>query len=458
MAYIESSTCELKQEMTPDIKKEMVALLNTRGGVIYVGIDDEGKIYAPFAAVDKDEAMQTIASWIDDAIYPSATHLIDVEQEEGVIAIRIKEGVKKPYYLRNKGPRPSGVYKRIGTSTRMVSEDAIIRMIMDSSKFSYEKAISDEQDLTFSYFDSILSEKGIPTDRNQKVSLGLFDPYGNYTNLAWLLSDQSPTAVKVAEYDRNLDFKIKKTFTGPLLKVLSDVQEQVSRMNDVSATIDCETWVRTEKQSYPDPSLREIVLNAFCHGDYFIRSNIKVEFFPQEARITSPGPLYNASLEEILTGTTTYRNERLVHLLDKLGYIENFGQGIRRTIEAYAPYSAEPSFRNGENFFIVTLPNLNYDGPKGGEEAYEAVEENIQSEVSELGMATLKVIKKHPGSKASSIREYLLQEGYEVSMDSVRNTIRRDIYDYIEHLGSRKTGGYFIKGKEIRERVRYGKK
>lgn len=458
MVYQESSTCELKQEMTSDIKKEMVAFLNARGGVIYVGIDDEGKPYGPFLNADKDEAMQTIASWIDDAIYPSVTHLIDVNLEEEAIAIRIKEGVKKPYYLKSKGPRPSGVYKRIGTSTRMLSEDAIIRMIMESSKFSYEKATSDEQDLTFSYFDSVLDKKGIPTDRSQKISFGLFDPYGNFTNLAWLLSDQSPVAVKVAEYDRNLSFKVKKTFTGPLLKVLSDVHEQVSRMNDVSAQIDSETWLRTEKQSYPDPSLREIVLNAFCHCDYFIRSNIKVEFFPQEARITSPGPLYNASMEEIMAGTTTYRNERLVHLLDKLGYIENFGQGIRRTMESYAPYSEQPSFKNGENFFIVTLPNINYEGPKDGEEAYKTVEENIQSKVSELGMATLKVIKNHPGSKASAIREYLSKEGIEVSMDSLRNTIRRDIYDYVEHIGSKKTGGYYLKGKIIKERVRYQKK
>ena len=33
----------------------------------------------------------------------------------------------------------------------------------------------------------------------------------------------------------------------------------------------------------------------------------------------------------------------------------------------------------------------------------------------------------------------------EITIDSVRNTIKRNIKDYIEFKGSRKVGGYFIK-------------
>lgn len=117
---------------------------------------------------------------------------------------------------------------------------------------------------------------------------------------------------------------------------------------------------RIETPSYPGNSLREIVLNAFCHTNYFIRSNIKVEFYRDKAKITSPGGLYKTTLEDMLKGVQTYRNERLVHLLDKLGLIENYGTGIPRTLNAYKGTGKEPEFYDSENFFIVYLPNLNY--------------------------------------------------------------------------------------------------
>ena len=58
-------------------------------------------------------------------------------------------------------------------------------------------------------------------------------------------------------------------------------------------------------------------------------------------------------------GIQTYRNPRLVNVFDKLGLIENFGTGIPRTLEAYAPFGEKPEFKPSDHFFIVHLPNLN---------------------------------------------------------------------------------------------------
>lgn len=73
----------------------------------------------------------------------------------------------------------------------------------------------------------------------------------------------------------------------------------------------------------------------FCHADYFIRFNIKIEFFPNEVKVTNPGGIFNATMEDIMNGVQTYRNPKLVHVLDKLNFIENYGTGIPRTMLAY---------------------------------------------------------------------------------------------------------------------------
>ncbi|MCR5348987.1 MAG: hypothetical protein K6E59_05230 [Bacilli bacterium] len=102
-----------------------------------------------------------------------------------------------------------------------------------------------------------------------------------------------------------------------------------------------------------------MVLNAFCHANHYVRSNIKIEFFPSECRVTSPGGIYHATLEDLLDGIQTYRNPRLVNVFDKLGLIENYGTGIPRTLEAYVPFDEKPLFKPSDNSFIVRLPNLN---------------------------------------------------------------------------------------------------
>ena len=199
---------------------------------------------------------------------------------------------------------------------------------MNSNKYSYEEDISDEQDLTFRSLERELEENDISFDSKMIKRLGLIAKNGEYNNLAYLLSDQSEIVVKVAEYDSQMNFKVKKSFKGSLVTILKNVEEQAKRLNDLKVIIDGSTFKRIETESYPGAALREMILNAICHADYFIRSNIKIEFFPDKARITSPGGVFDASIEDIMNGVQTYRNPRLVHVFDKLGLIENFGTGI----------------------------------------------------------------------------------------------------------------------------------
>lgn len=179
-------------------------------------------------------------------------------------------------------------------------------------------------------------------------------------------------------------------------------------------------------------NITSAVFLSFCHTNYFIRSNIKVEFYKDKAKITSPGGLYKTTLEDVLKGVQTYRNERLVHLLDKLGLIENYGTGIARTLNAYKGTGREPEFYDSENFFIVYLPNLNY-------------RDQINDQITELGLSILRTVSGNPGIKADRIHEILSSEDKAITLNMVRNSIKRELRNYIELRGSRKTGGYYLK-------------
>ena len=55
------------------------------------------------------------------------------------------------------------------------------------------------------------------------------------------------------------------------------------------------------------------------------------------------------------------------------------------------------------------------------------------------------MIFENPGIKVISIYNGLSKEHPTITVDQIRNSIKRKIYRYIEYRGSKKTGGYFFK-------------
>ena len=76
---------------------------------------------------DIDETYTRLTNGVRDAISPDVTRLVhSVLQENKVIRIEVQEGTSKPYYLKRRGLKPSGVYIRQGASSVPASEDRIL--------------------------------------------------------------------------------------------------------------------------------------------------------------------------------------------------------------------------------------------------------------------------------------------------------------------------------------------
>lgn len=90
-------------------------------------------------------------------------------------------------------------------------------------------------------------------------------------------------------------------------------------------------------------------------------SDVKIEVFDDRIFIQSPGGIPDGlAIADIKKGANSKRNPTLIGILDKIGYIENYGTGIRRIINSYQNFKREPLFEMSENQFSVTLYNRNY--------------------------------------------------------------------------------------------------
>lgn len=72
---------------------------------------------------------------------------------------------------------------------------------------------------------------------------------------------------------------------------------------------------------------------------------------------------------------TAVRNPQLVHILDKMNYIENYRTGIDRMLKAYQGTGTQPEFKVTEHMFKVTFHNLNYQSKE--KVKLEKVESNL---------------------------------------------------------------------------------
>ena len=97
-------------------------------------------------------------------------------------------------------------------------------------------------------------------------------------------------------------------------------------------------------------------------------------------------------------GVQTYRNPGLVHILDKLGYIENFGTGIPRIMDAYSESEKEPIFQPTDQFFSLYLPNMNdLVSDPVTDPVSDPVNRQISASLSDFDLLLMKTINDYPG-------------------------------------------------------------
>ncbi|MCQ2749689.1 MAG: putative DNA binding domain-containing protein [Clostridia bacterium] len=361
--YIEDEFTELKEILTKDIKKEIIAFANTHGGKIYIGIDDSGKIVG---VKNPNEDMESIASLIRDGIKGDLTlyttiNLVKLEGKD-VIEVDVMDSPNKPYYLSDKGMKSSGVYLRFGNTSGPASEEAIKKMLLENQSDAFETLISSNQDLSFKTLMDTFASHEIKLDDNKMKSLNVMTSDGKYTNLGLLLSDECPYSIKCAIYNgtNNIEFKDRKEFTGSLLKQVSDAFEYLMLFNKTKGEI--VGLERIDTRDYPEYALRETLLNAIIHRSYNYKGSILISLFDDRIEITSLGGIVSGlSIKDLYLGVSETRNQNLANVFYRLKYVESFGTGIGRILKSYEKFDMKPKFTDSDNAFKVTLYNCNYN-------------------------------------------------------------------------------------------------
>lgn len=354
----ETENIELKSEFTEEIYKEIIAFANTDGGTVYVGIDDNGNAVGPD---NPDKEYTRITNGIRDAIMPDVTMFVRFSiDNKKVVRITVSEGTNKPYYLRSKGLKPSGVYVRQGTSSAPASSEQIRKMIKESDGDVFEEMRSLNQQLTFESAKRAFARYNTEFNETKYSALWIKGTDGLFTNLGLILSDNCSHTIKIAVFadSSNTEFRDNKEFGGSVFSQLEDAFNYLMLCNRTAATF--EGLERIESRDYPEEAVREALLNAIVHRDYSFSGSIIINVNNTETEFISIGGLVpGLSAEDIRSGISQPRNPKLAEVFHRLHLIESYGTGIRRIYKLYENCAAQPRIEVTANTFKIVLPNMN---------------------------------------------------------------------------------------------------
>lgn len=359
MNFIENETVELKEIVTEEIKKEILAFANSEGGTIYVGIRDDGLV---LGLENPEESALQVNNMVRDAIKPDISMFVRCEtkviENARVLAICVQQGTKRPYYLAKKGLRPEGVYVCQGSSSVPATDSTIRKMIKETDGDSFESMRSLDQELTFEQTKQEFDKRNLHFGEAQKKTLGLLSYDNVYTNLGLVLSDQCVHTIKVAVFEGidQSNFKDRREFTGSLLQQLNDVYEFVDVHNPIQSRF--EGLQRVDSRAYSVDAIRETLLNSLVHRDYSFKASTLLSIYSDRLELVSLGGLVTGiSLDDIFLGISVCRNPKLANVFYRLGLIEAYGTGIQKIINAYKESIVKPVIEVTNNAFKVVLPN-----------------------------------------------------------------------------------------------------
>ena len=354
---------EYKETFGDSALRAICAMANTRGGEVIVGVTDDGKVKG--IEIDNKELeriTQKIAGKL--GLHPR----IEVKEKNGkkIIVITVQKS-NVPISLNGK------YYERVGNTTREMKPERLREFFLKRANWDSlinEEATFNEIDVeTVKMFIRMANAKGRLTvfDENTDTK-ALFEHLklsnkGRLTNAAIILFGKEPQKYFLNAVLRVIRLKNEITpigdrlVNGNLFRQVIEGEEAIK--NFLGVRYEIKGLAREEIWDYPLPAIREALINALIHRDYF-RWNVQtqIKIFDDYIWFYNTGGLPEGITIEQLKEPhpSVPRNPLIVHIFYLAGFIEEMGSGTGRIIDNMKSAGLpEPEFKEEMRGFSVYL-------------------------------------------------------------------------------------------------------
>ncbi len=465
----EGSTVEFKRDdLRPEqLAREIVAMVNGEGGIILLGVEDDGRVSGVRRANLQEWIFDTVVGrYVHPAILPGYEEVRTPEGRGG--GLTFSRGGSKPYVVRDKNREE--VYVRAGNVTRRATREQQVRLCAAGGLLHTEilpvsgtSLASLDRVRLENYLGDILRDPEVPGSEaawvERLLALGLMTSDSSGDRVATiaglvLFGIRPRRSLRQAglrlmvfrgldkEYQAVLDVVLDAPMVGRwqverserrliddgLIEKCSDALAPFISVE--AAEIDA-GFRRGKEWLYPREAVRETVVNALTHRDWTRFVDIEVGVYADRLEVVSPGALPNAmSVEKMVAGQRSMRNQIITEVLRDYGYVDARGMGIRtKVIPLMRQSGREPSFEATEDFLRTVLwrkggeepkrevaadrlregnPGIGYKGSKTKPAGYKMTRKNLKNDLIKLllndPLMTYEVLGESLGVSSATVK------------------------------------------------------
>ena len=385
----EHSGVDFKRDVLQNhqLAKELVAFSNLEGGMVLLGVDDDGTISGLTRDNLEEWVMTACRDKIRPAIIPAFQTIRDVAPGKDVAVVQVSRGASVHSQWHN---NRNAYYIRVGSQSREPTPEELSRLFQQRGAFRAElRPVSGTSmgDLDMrrlqDYFGRV-REQDVPEDDDMQgwrtllvnteimveegVSLSGMLLFGAAPNR--FLPQAGIDAAAFPGTEKDYAAKERVTLRGPMTPLLDTDGEILKRglveqawefvRRNISVTATLEGGVRrVERFTYPAEAVRETVVNALIHRDYLLaNTDIELAVYRDRMEVISPGKLPNGiTPEHMRAGTRAARNQLLKDVMRDYGYLEHMGMGVpRKIVQGMRKHNqTDPDLVEAGERFIVRL-------------------------------------------------------------------------------------------------------
>lgn len=443
----ENELVEFKRAFSDEVIISLVAFANTKGGTVYIGVDDNGIM----KGIDLNK--ETVAQWINEVKNKTAPTIIPdaelvVMDEKKIVTLSTQEYPVKPVSFRGK------YFKRIKNANHQLQVSEVVNMHLQSLNTSWDAY----PDPMHTLDDISLEKVALSMERFRNRGLSVTETPLAFlvkndlvredkpTHAAYLLFKNKQcisTTIELGRFQDHITIKDTTRTQADILTQVEDVMNFVKKHMTVALVITGEVENKQQWQ-YPLEAIREIVLNMIIHRDYRAQADSVVKIFDDKIELYNPGKLPdNITIKDLIKNNykSTPRNKSIAEFFKNMGWIEKYGSGIGRIINYFKEANLPvPTFENHSGGFLVTVYAPDNENSKM-KVVEKVVEKDVEKVVENLTDNQIKIIQLIEKNKFVSAKE--IAATIKISHRKVQeNMLKLKSSGRIKRIGPAK-GGYW---------------
>lgn len=444
------STANLK-----DIFQTICAFLNGDGGIILIGVEDNGNLVGQDVSdKTKREIGVEIAKIVPFSDSSIEIFYLPLEGSRQIIVFHITtDSTKRPYSYSGRS------FIRIQTDTLPMPAEYYQQLVLSNTQFKdpWEDGLLEDvtmDDLDTEEIISTIKEgvlngrvpEGYGTNDPKKalIHLGLMN--NNYFTRAALilfgkkLEKKFPQCILRLARFKGVDkseFIDNKQVYGNVFQLLRAALSFANQHLPIASTFSENSVKREDKPLFPITVLREAVTNALCHRDYsYTGGSISLAIYDNRLEIWSYGLLPpGLSIEELgELNQSIPRNRRIANVLYYHKLFESWGRGVRLIIDGCLDAGHPiPFYSINSGGLLLTLPSA----VSGGKSQMSV--EKLTPQQEEI----LRLLEKNNFLSTMELKELLSFSSSERWVREQLNQLKK--LNFVDALGKTTARKWFIK-------------